>query len=201
MGLISGSGRSPEAESDNTVHYSCLENSMDRGAWQPMRSQSWTWLSNWPQSRYPDLVCHDVVKYKVLRVLVSRQSSQGLLVLLMRPIKSWNMDWGVEKFPLKKWRLQPSLKDECQIVTVLFSYDCERVRDLSASHGRVKWMPCYQHAVDVWQLVGWHRKNLLGPSAECKQQRESGALLFCIILWRPAWTSFTSIYHAYLRNS
>ena len=34
MGLISGSRRSPAAESGNTVQYSCLENSMDRGAWQ-----------------------------------------------------------------------------------------------------------------------------------------------------------------------
>ena len=33
-GLIPRSGRSPEGEHDNPLQYSCLENPMDRGAWQ-----------------------------------------------------------------------------------------------------------------------------------------------------------------------
>ena len=33
MGLIPGSGRSPGGEKGNPLQYSCLENSMDRGAW------------------------------------------------------------------------------------------------------------------------------------------------------------------------
>ena len=33
-GLIPGSGRSPEEGNGNPLQYSCLENSMDRGAWQ-----------------------------------------------------------------------------------------------------------------------------------------------------------------------
>ena len=32
-GLIPGSGRSPGEGNDNPVQYSCLENSMDEGAW------------------------------------------------------------------------------------------------------------------------------------------------------------------------
>ena len=32
QGLIPGSGRSPEEGNDYPLHYSCLENSMDRGA-------------------------------------------------------------------------------------------------------------------------------------------------------------------------
>ena len=31
---IPGSGRSPEGGTGNPLHYPCLENSMDRGAWQ-----------------------------------------------------------------------------------------------------------------------------------------------------------------------
>ena len=31
--LIPGLGRSPGVENDNLLQYSCLENSMDRGAW------------------------------------------------------------------------------------------------------------------------------------------------------------------------
>ena len=33
-GLIPGSGRSPGEGNGNPVQYSCLENAMDRGAWQ-----------------------------------------------------------------------------------------------------------------------------------------------------------------------
>ena len=33
MGLIPGSGRSPGGGHGNTLQYSCLENSMDGGAW------------------------------------------------------------------------------------------------------------------------------------------------------------------------
>ena len=32
-GLIPGLGRTPEGGYGNTLHYSCLENLMDRGAW------------------------------------------------------------------------------------------------------------------------------------------------------------------------
>ena len=34
-GSIPGSGRSPGERNDNPLQYSCLENSMDREAWQP----------------------------------------------------------------------------------------------------------------------------------------------------------------------
>ena len=34
QGLIPGSGRSPGGENGNPFQYSCLENPMDRGAWQ-----------------------------------------------------------------------------------------------------------------------------------------------------------------------
>ena len=33
VGSIPGSGRSPEGGNGNPPQYSCLENSMDRGAW------------------------------------------------------------------------------------------------------------------------------------------------------------------------
>ena len=34
LDLIPGSGRSPEEGNGNPLQYSCLENQMDRGAWQ-----------------------------------------------------------------------------------------------------------------------------------------------------------------------
>ena len=49
LALIPGSGRSPGEGNGNPLQYSCLENSMDRGAWQTTVlgvAKSWTWLSN-----------------------------------------------------------------------------------------------------------------------------------------------------------
>ena len=44
VGLIPGSGRAPGEGNGNPLQYSCLENSMDRGAWWaiiPGISKSW----------------------------------------------------------------------------------------------------------------------------------------------------------------
>ena len=46
-GSIPGSGRSPGGENGNPLQYSCLENSMDKGAWQAivhMVTKSWIQL-------------------------------------------------------------------------------------------------------------------------------------------------------------
>ena len=48
VGLIPGLGRSPGVGNGNPLQYSCLENPMDREAWQaivPGVIKSWTWLS------------------------------------------------------------------------------------------------------------------------------------------------------------
>ena len=48
MGLISGLERSPGGGNGNPLQYSCLENPIDREAWQAtvhMVAKSWTWLS------------------------------------------------------------------------------------------------------------------------------------------------------------
>ena len=47
-GLVRGSGRSPGEGNGNLLQYSCLENSMDRGAWWAIVhgvAKSWTQLS------------------------------------------------------------------------------------------------------------------------------------------------------------
>ena len=45
VGLISGLGRSPGGGHENPPQYSCLENPLDRGAWQG-RKNIWTQLSD-----------------------------------------------------------------------------------------------------------------------------------------------------------
>ena len=64
MGSIPGSGRSPGVGNGNPLQYSCLENFMDRGAWQatfPGAAESWTWLST-EHSRWCVCVCVCVCK-------------------------------------------------------------------------------------------------------------------------------------------
>ena len=49
LGSIPGSGRSPRGQNGNPLHYSCLENPMDRGAWRATVfgvAKSWTRLSD-----------------------------------------------------------------------------------------------------------------------------------------------------------
>ena len=49
LGLIPGSGRSPGEGSGNPLQYFCLENPVDRGAWQARVhgvAKSWTRLSD-----------------------------------------------------------------------------------------------------------------------------------------------------------
>ena len=48
VGSVFGSGRYPKGENGNPLQYSCLENSMDRGAWQATDHglQSWIQLSD-----------------------------------------------------------------------------------------------------------------------------------------------------------
>ena len=54
-GSIPESGRSPGGENGNPLQYSCLENSMDRGAWQATDyrvAKSWMCLSLHTQNKY-----------------------------------------------------------------------------------------------------------------------------------------------------
>ena len=49
MSLIPGSGRPPDGGDGNALQYSCLENSMDRGAWKATVhgvAKSWTRLND-----------------------------------------------------------------------------------------------------------------------------------------------------------
>ena len=49
LGSIPGLGRSPGGGLGNPLQYSCLENQVDRGAWQAIVhgvAKSWTWLSD-----------------------------------------------------------------------------------------------------------------------------------------------------------
>ena len=72
-GLIPGSGRSPAEGNGYTLQYSCLENSMDRGAWQSTVTER---LSTVQQ--HHDLLIHFTngaqVGYFQFRVIISEDA-------------------------------------------------------------------------------------------------------------------------------
>ena len=59
VGAITGWGRSPGEGNGYPLEYSCLENSMDRGAWQAIvhgATKSWTHLSTHTHTHTPPLI-------------------------------------------------------------------------------------------------------------------------------------------------
>ena len=73
MGLIPGSGRSPGEGHGSPLQYSCLENPMDRGAWQAIVhriAQSWTWLK-WLSTHRPSIFFFSWKKSYQLVILVA----------------------------------------------------------------------------------------------------------------------------------
>ena len=76
-GLIPGLGWSPGVESGNLLQYSCLENSMDRGAWQATvhgAATSQTWLSIATQST---VFCYSSLRRLILGLLPSVRRCRG----------------------------------------------------------------------------------------------------------------------------
>ena len=56
LGLIPGPGRSAGEGDGSPLQYSCLENPIDKGAWQAKAhgvAKSWMWLSDWRTSPAP----------------------------------------------------------------------------------------------------------------------------------------------------
>ena len=77
IGSIPVSGRSPGDENGNPLQYSCVENPMDRGAWQAMVhrvAKSQTQLSNF----------HFLQRKKVLPVKYDTMFSSHLVFILIK---------------------------------------------------------------------------------------------------------------------
>ena len=78
-GSIPGLGRSPGEGNGNPFQYSCLENPMDRGAWQAIVhgvAISWTWLSECQRTGAFELWCWR----RLLRVpWIARRSNESIL--------------------------------------------------------------------------------------------------------------------------
>jgi hypothetical protein len=88
MGSLSGLGRSPGEGNGNSLQYSCLENPMDRKAWQPLVygvTGSWTQLNSftffifaysgileYSRLLYVDILPKDFTKHTVIILIFYR---------------------------------------------------------------------------------------------------------------------------------
>ena len=75
LGLIPGLGRSPGEETGNPLQYYCLENPMDRGAWQttvvwPQRVR-YNWMTTW---------CDDDTSDIMILVLLYLTTSHSVII-------------------------------------------------------------------------------------------------------------------------
>ena len=88
LGSVPGSGRSPGEGNGNPLQYSCLENSMDRGAWRATVygvSKSWTRLSDFTSLHFTSLhstsLCFSLTAFSLYPTSKSQleSSQKGLL--------------------------------------------------------------------------------------------------------------------------
>ena len=85
LGLIPGLGRSPGEGHGNPLQYSCLENPMDRGSWQSMRSQrvGCDLATKPPPPLYNPLLSLFTLNAQIVSDLASRRLFQGDSCILL----------------------------------------------------------------------------------------------------------------------
>ena len=101
VGSIPGLGRSPGERNGNPLQYSCLENSMDRGAWQTAVhrvTESWTRLSNWQHMEYTHTHTHTYIHICITESLccIAEINTTLLSQLYFNKIKN-KRSWGKQE--------------------------------------------------------------------------------------------------------
>ena len=87
-----GSGRSPGRGNGNPLQNPSLENSMDRGAWQPTVhgiAKSWTWLSTHPHTctrRFMQWFCWNLMNSKKLLLFSMCFRGRKLKEVVLQPV-------------------------------------------------------------------------------------------------------------------
>ena len=99
LGSILGLGRSPGVEKGNPLQYSCLENPMDRGAWQGMVHgvrKSWTQL-NWlsPHKTMHLILCLlkwykcnllKIISFAIIKICCNVLHISDFCILISKPV-------------------------------------------------------------------------------------------------------------------
>ena len=94
MGSIPGWGRSSRGGHGNPLQYSCLENPMDRGAWQATVdgvAKSWTWLRDWALYKFKAYNIMIVCVCECENKIVDPQTIWVLGVPLPVPLLQWKL--------------------------------------------------------------------------------------------------------------
>ena len=113
-GSIPESGRSPGEGNGSPLHYSCLENSRDRGAWglQSMGSQKESDVTERLNLQAPTHACIHSPLWRFIDTCITASSIGGRTggTLCMKTIKEWPtpIDLKVTKSKGSKWLQTPS---------------------------------------------------------------------------------------------
>ena len=74
LGFIPGSKKKTPGEGNgNPLQYSCMENPLDRGAWQATVysiAKNWTWLSNWTTSTVKEMLDSEYFLFATLNLII-----------------------------------------------------------------------------------------------------------------------------------
>ena len=100
--LIPGSGSSPGGGNGNPLQYSCLENSMNRGAWQATVhgvAKSWIWLSDLA-GMHARMTHQDIPIHKLAYCLATKKRANY-----------WYMQWSGCLSKILHWAKQTRLKE------------------------------------------------------------------------------------------
>ena len=109
VGLIPGSGRSPGKGNSNPLQYSCLENPMDRGAWQvhgvAKELDTTEWLNNTMTSNLFLFIYFRVIE-KYSNIFFFKKKVSLLILILLIWQKVFQQFWTIFAIfsnDLSKW--------------------------------------------------------------------------------------------------
>ena len=114
-GSIPGLGRFPGRGNGNSLQYSCLINSMDRGAWWATvhgLSKSWKWLSNWVHTH--------TYTWNLLRQLISFSPQKDLVITWYDGGVSWH--YGGNHFALYLYLYQINTRYTLNLYNVIHQF-------------------------------------------------------------------------------
>ena len=144
-GLIPGSGRSPRGGNGNPLQYSCLENSMDRGAWHTAVhgvTKSWTRLNS--HACWLPYLCHfGVLSYLFIYLLLYLFVCLAGLSCCTWDLCHVTWDLSLREWTVWLWRMD--LFAPCSMACVISSL----IRDQTHS-------PC----IAGWILTHWTTREI-----------------------------------------
>ena len=192
-GSYSGLGRSSGVGNGNPLQYSCLENSMDRGAWQATvhgMAKSQTWLRDWAHTQMGEWHIVNKVTHWLLLFLwfhslhssdevVWKVPSSPWLALLCMSSVCWNEHFKLTSVILLDCTLRSSHGDHTQFCSDFDSLSADTISSQCCTVSLLPWVELLLLAgldpgtlPSFWRLLShyWIPRNLLATHIMCNPE-------------------------------